>query len=732
MHAMWRLRFLVVSCALAAAACAESPVSGRPTTDNAVALSKDEPLSPEAPDPPGEAPAPRIHIASASFGASCNQPEDNDTLYMRRRCDGRRRCERRIVARPITRNLGNGRNVPCLPEYKVQWTCDGDPHPRVLRSIPSEQDTLRLRLGCGLEDPTRLHTVKTPEAGVPPTGDDEDTVRGRVVTSDGMGWNRATITVGESSVLTDGHGEFVVHGVPKRYDVRIGWTMYLGLTRRDPVLVVGGNYYPQGMRYHAAVTDAVSTQIVSNQGRWARRVVQFLAPGVAVAAREGHAHEREREREIGWRGDTALSGLFVSLMNDGPENDPWASAFLATETLSLTDGDAVAAAPRLRKIGSGRIAGAASLRGPAWPSQTPETLRFSYVVPGLTGSIDLGPCRTDGKFDCRLPDLSELGGEYCMVIGVGNELSNPRISRCGGQLGMRDFSEPPAPTAPVMRHGSEVDQDTMIAWTGEGHVFEVSIGPGWNTEAPIRIFTAQRSLSWSDFLALGMTWDEFVRQSEGYGQARYSAPTIDVNSVASLSPYQSMDDLVSGRNLMVKGASWQKVPSPRGEDLSEKGFVSLPKSVASRLQAVKAPDAKPLDLFHLPTCASTDGATAIADIRPTMIEAPVSVRGTLTWTGDWACTLMGCEGGCCNHCSTTWIVTDPRMPGNGMLLHPKGHRGNLGMGANECEIPKAPSIDVIATGVLLPRPRQPGEIPNHRYVLDEASLCAVGSEAGHP
>jgi len=46
MHAMWRLRFLVVSCALAAAACAESPVSGRPTTDNAVALSKDEPLSP--------------------------------------------------------------------------------------------------------------------------------------------------------------------------------------------------------------------------------------------------------------------------------------------------------------------------------------------------------------------------------------------------------------------------------------------------------------------------------------------------------------------------------------------------------------------------------------------------------------------------------------------------------------------------------------------------------------
>jgi len=190
--------------------------------------------------------------------------------------------------------------VPCLPEYKVQWTCDGDPHPRVLRSIPSEQDTLRLRLGCGLEDPTRLHTVKTPEAGVPPTGDDEDTVRGRVVTSDGMGWNRATITVGESSVFTDGHGEFVVHGVPKRYDVRIGWTMYLGLTRRDPVLVVGGNYYPQGMRYHAAVTDAVSTQIVSNQGRWQGGSSNSLRQGSRLRrARGTHTNASASARSAG-------------------------------------------------------------------------------------------------------------------------------------------------------------------------------------------------------------------------------------------------------------------------------------------------------------------------------------------------------------------------------------------------------------------------------------------------
>jgi hypothetical protein len=566
--------------------------------------------------------------------------------------------------------------------------------------------------------------MPAPKAGMPATDDDESTVRGRVIARDGIGWNRTTITVGENSVRADADGGFVVHGVPKSYDVRIGQTMFLGLTRRDPVLVVGGNYHPQSMRYHAAITDGVSTQIVSNQGRWARRVLQFLAPGVATGAREGEGRYGH-EREIGWRGDHTVTGLFVSLMNDGPENDPWASGFLATETLSLTDGDSIAAAPRLLKIGSGRIAGTVSLRGPAWPSQTPETLRFSYVVPGTTGSIDLGTCRpSNGRFDCRLPDLSALGGEYCMAIGVGEDLTSQRVSRCGGRLGMRDFSEPAVPAPPVMRHGSAVDQDTMIAWTGEGHVFEVMIGPAIYPEAPIRIFTAKHSLSWSDFLALGMNWNAFERISDNTMETRAGRPTIDVYSVGSVHPYQSIDDLISARHPLVQGASWQKAPSPRGANPSEKGIVAVPQYVATRLQAVKGPVEQPLDLFHLPTCTSTDGATPIADIRPSMTETRVSVRGTLTWNGDWACTMMGCD--CCNHCGTTWIVTDPKVPGNGMLLHPTGHRGNLGMGVKECEIPKTtPAIDVIATGLLLPSFRVAGEPRYHRYVLDEATVCAV-------
>ena len=64
-----------------------------------------------------------------------------------------------------------------------------------------------------------------------------------------------------------------------------------------------------------------------------------------------------------------------------------------------------------------------------------------------------------------------------------------------------------------------------------------------------------------------------------------------------------------------------------------------------------------------------------------------------------------------------------------MLIRRVGDRGPLGMGANECKLPKAPSIDVIVTGLLIPGVNG-RERARHRYLLDEASLCAVKPEAG--
>jgi hypothetical protein len=153
------------------------------------------------------------------------------------------------------------------------------------------------------------------------------------------------------------------------------------------------------------------------------------------------------------------------------------------------------------------------------------------------------------------------------------------------------------------------------------------------------------------------------------------------------------------------------------------GHVALPESVVSRLRAVKPPPSETLDLFHLPVCTSTAGATAIGDIRPAMVETRVSLRGTLTWEG-WGCTLKGCE--CCNSCSILWIVTDPKVKESGMALQRNGYF--LSIGANECKIPKTPHIDVIATGMLSPSLGVSGPLHSHRFFLDDVSLCAVKPE----
>jgi hypothetical protein len=718
----------LLPCALAGLACAGNPVAGRASAEKAALAVEDEPLPVETADPvgAGEAPRPRIRIDSASLGANCGQPEGNETANLAKRCDGRRRCNKRVMLKTMSRTFGNGRSIPCVPEYLAKWTCGEDSLQQSLRSIPSEEANSRLRLGCGPEDPFPVRGTSPPVTDVFAMSAAGDTVRGRVVRPTGVPIARRRVFLGGTSVLTDADGGFVFHGVPESYDVRVidwyGWapaSVYLGLTRRNPVLVVRETApSAAAWRYHASITDAVSTTMAAHEGTWGKRVVQFLSP----RGWPWNRGDRYRELEVDWRGGNALTGTFVTLVGYGSKDDPWASAYLATSPLSLADGDAVAASPRLHKIGSGRIAGKARLRGPLWPSSSGETLRFSYVVPGLLASIDLGECPANGSYDCQLPDLSELGGEYCMVIGV--ESSNERVSRCGGRLGMEDFSVTPASPAPVLRHGAEVDEDTMVAWTGEGRVFELRLGPSHS--ANIRVYTAKQSFSWSDFVALGLDWSEFLRVGFGFGKSHETEPVIEVFTVSALYPYESMDVLASGRGVMATGTSWRKVPSARDNFPSTKGHVAVPESVVSRLRAVKAPPSEPLDLFHLPACTSTAGAMAIGAIRPAMVETRVSLRATLTWEDGWGCTLMGCQ--CCNSCSTEWIITDPKVKGSGMLIQRNG--GPLSIGANECKIPTPPHIEVIATGRLIRSLGESGPAQSHPFFLDEFSLCAVKPEAG--
>jgi hypothetical protein len=77
-----------------------------------------------------------------------------------------------------------------------------------------------------------------------------------------------------------------------------------------------------------------------------------------------------------------------------------------------------------------------------------------------------------GEFECRVPDLGALGGEYC----VSQQPSGPKrflANRCGAKLGRKDFLVEPAPW-PVELHSVDLpqhklrlspsDRETSIAW----------------------------------------------------------------------------------------------------------------------------------------------------------------------------------------------------------------------------------------------------------------------------
>jgi hypothetical protein len=182
-------------------------------------------------------------------------------------------------------------------------------------------------------------------------------------------------------------------------------------------------------------------------------------------------------------------------------------------------------------------------------------------------------------------------------------------------------------------------------------------------------------------------------------------------SASALYPYTTTDELAAGGELFGQRATWQRVASAPI-------YVSMPGSTGP----VALEDR--VDAGKLPTCLSTSGAMPVSAIRSTMVETRIAVRGILT-LGAWGCTQMGCEGGgrcCVNSCRATWVVENPtaktRIVELLQDLEPLG-----GECANECDLPKALRIEVIASGVLL----QEESYPPFRapYSLDVTSLCAV-------
>jgi hypothetical protein len=179
---------------------------------------------------------------------------------------------------------------------------------------------------------------------------------------------------------------------------------------------------------------------------------------------------------------------------------------------------------------------------------------------------------------------------------------------------------------------------------------------------------------------------------------------------------------------MAVGTSWQRVES-------REMHIPLPddfKVVPLRLESPPKPRRfDPEDPLSVPTCKTPfPRSRASGDLRSVKVDTRVTVRGKLAF-GTWLCTQKGCQpNDCCNGCGASWLMVGARDPELGVLLQRSGDTSPLGLGANACHIPKPPSFEVIATGMLVScgdgddyGDAGLGEVA--RCLLDEVELCAL-------
>lgn len=469
------------------------------------------------------------------------------------------------------------------------------------------------------------------------------TVRGRVVLPDGTSIGGLVVRIGAQRVLVDRDGWFEFADVPESYDLSISElggrfiTAYFGLTRRDPMVThtARGESHQAKQDHHADIEGAIDAAPTATAEQVARPAVCFLSPltaanGSLVGYQQNHGQYRVC---VGWNGLPLTSGVLVALARaDG-------KAYLAKRSLTIVDGerihpnrgdDKIRTDLRLEPVATGQIEGSAQtftrkIQIMNSEEEQREILKVAYAVPGTAGLINLGDCQSkEGTFVCQVPDLSALGGEYCLAIVPSAELKmkdhvpGPRrqvdihANRCGGKFGMKDFQIHRAPSPDIGEGAFSLTRHTL-AWTVADDtaepLYQLNIG-SCAEESCLVAYLNRSTFSWADFETTGMTY------------LRGSSLLV---SVSAFYPPTSMDELAAGVWRFSDRTTWQRTDS-RVIPI----FLADPPKHARSVRTPKGLDVQ--DLAKLPTCSAMIRAHSIGDLDAAMDDKRISVRGILGFT----------------------------------------------------------------------------------------------------
>jgi len=369
------------------------------------------------------------------------------------------------------------------------------------------------------------------------------------------------VTVSGQSATTGSDGRFTLTEVPSSYDVVIAepdgatFSIYQALTRTDPVLSHKTTFNPSldGTPYRASISGTLSGDFPFPVDSSHLATVYYAAATAFSSWQLGQPLRSGgpafEPMSVAWRGTSSITGALIALGQIGTATTPWTSAYLATRPVSLSDGNAVEEALTLLPVGVGALAGSIKM----YAGNGVYAVAASYHLPGAPELIALGQFPGGGSFGLQLPDLQQLGGDYCVYFSDTAGYASGR--RCGGRLGMTDFSiqvqQPPQMLKPPT--GANATRNTLLSWSGvAGGVYMVDLNPDNPTAAQprVQVYTSATSLAWPDFEELGIAFP---------AGATYRCQVI------ALMPYTSIDDFASNHGLFATGVDLQMLKSVQVE-----------------------------------------------------------------------------------------------------------------------------------------------------------------------
>jgi hypothetical protein len=365
-----------------------------------------------------------------------------------------------------------------------------------------------------------------------------------------------TVTMGGDSVVTDGDGAFVAEPASTPFDIAVAepdgttLSLFVGVTRRDLVLV------------HTVSTALPASNVATVRGTLGGEgdyplgenevvTLSFLAPQAEGTLLWGASSGADYgPLRVSWDGSTSISGKLIAVRSRRDENGVSEFTGAAIEDATLEAGDEPVVNLELAPIGAGHLSGSVEL---------PPTLSVSFVerfyrVPFSFGAIPLSVEETQSPaFDFVVPDLSELGGAYCVGAGSSDPFTLTR--RCGLALDTADLElelQPP-PQLLEPAEGGDVFPKTELSWSAfDAGVHCASFVPtDLGATAPaLYVFTEGTSLELGELGAA-------VSALEGTGSYAWS--------VTGYGPFGSIDDALSEQGLASRSPSELRVSesSPR-------------------------------------------------------------------------------------------------------------------------------------------------------------------------